>query len=120
MAESAGYAGYVKEGTTTIAGMKSWSCPQVANVGEITDFNSAGLKEFLLLLKEWSGAFEGSLDGTPMTLGATYTLHLGLNGTYEYEGSAIITNIAPGVSVDGVNVISYSFQGTAALTFGEA
>ncbi len=117
MAESAGYAGYVKEGANTIAGMKSWSCPQVANVGDITDFNSSALKEFLLLLKEWSGAFEGSLDGTPMTLGTTYTLHLGLNGDHEYYGSAIITNIAPAVSVDGVNVISYSFQGTAALTF---
>ena len=118
MAEVAGYGGYVESSDgNKVAGMKSWSCPQVANVGEITDFNSSALKEFLLLLKEWSGTFEGSLDGTPLTLGETYELHLGLTGTTEYYGSAIITNIVPSVSVDGVNVISYSFQGTAALTF---
>jgi len=118
MAEVAGYGGYVESSDgNKVAGIKSWSCPQVANVGDKTDFSSSGLKEFLLTLKEWSGTFEGSLDGTPLTLGETYELHLGLTGTTEYYGDAIITNIAPAVSVDGVNVISYSFQGTAALTF---
>ena len=117
MAEIAGKSGYVKEGSNTIAGMKNWTCPQLANVGEITDFQSSGLKEFLLTLKEWSGSFDGSLDGTPLTLGSTYVLHLGLTGTTEYYGSAIITGIIPGVTVDSINVISYSFQGTSTLTF---
>ncbi len=118
MAEVAGYGGYVESAEGVIvAGIKSWTCPQLANVGDITDFQSSGEKEFLLLLKEWSGTFEGSLDGTPLNLGATYELHLGLTGTTEYFGEAIITGINPGVTVDGVNVISYSFQGTAGLTF---
>ena len=117
MAESAGKAGYVKEGANWVVGIKSWTCPQIAGVGDITDFQSSGLKEFILLLKEWSGTFEGSLDGTPLTLGSTYTLHLGLVGTTEYYGSAIITGINPGVSVEGINVISYNFQGTSTLTF---
>jgi len=115
--EIAGYGGYVKEGANTIAGMRGWTCPQLANVGDITDFQSSGLKEFKLTLKEWNGSFDGSLDGTPLNLGATYTLHLGLTGTTEYYGSAIITGINPGVTVDGINVISYSFQGTSTLTF---
>jgi len=117
LAEIAGYGGYVKEGANIIAGMKGWTCPQLANVGDITDFQSSGLKEFKLTLKEWNGSFDGSLDGTPLNLGATYTLHLGLTGTTEYYGSAIITGINPGVTVDGINVISYSFQGTSTLTF---
>ncbi len=117
MSEIAGKSGYVKEGANTIAGMKGWTCPQLANVGDITDFQSSGLKEFLLTLKEWSGTFDGSLDGTPLTLGSTYTLHLGLTGSTEYYGEAIITAINPGVTVDGINVISYSYQGTSTLTF---
>lgn len=115
--EVAGKTGYVKEGSNTIAGIKNWTCPQLANVGDKTDFESSGLKEFLLLLKEWSGTFDGSLDGTPLTLGSTYTLHLGLDDSHEYSGSAIITGINPGVTVDGINVISYSFQGTGAITY---
>jgi hypothetical protein len=117
MAESAGYGGYVKEGSNWVVGMRNWTCPQLANVGEITDFQSSGLKEFKLTLKEWSGGFDGALDGTPLNLGATYTLHLGLTGSTEYYGSAIITGIDPGVTVDGINALSYSFKGTAALTF---
>lgn len=117
MAESAGYGGYVKRNSTVIAGMKTWSVPQLANLGDITDFQSSGLKEFLLLLKEWSGTFEGSLDGTPLTLGTTYELHFGLTGSTEYYGNAIINGITPTTAVDGINTISYSFQGTAGLTF---
>lgn len=117
MAESAGYGGYVKRNSTVVAGMKSWTIPQLANVGDITDFQSSGLKEFILLLKEWSGTFEGSLDGTPLTLGTTYTLHLGLTGSTEYYGSAIITGINPASNVADVNTLAYTFQGTAALTF---
>lgn len=117
MAESAGYGGYVKRNSTVVAGMKSWTCPQLANVGDITDFQSSGLKEFKLLLKEWSGTFEGSLDGTPLTLGTTYTLHLGITGSTEYYGSAIITGINPVTDVAAVNALSYTFQGTSTLTF---
>ena len=118
MAEVAGKNGYVESADgVVVAGMKNWTCPQVANVGEITDFQSTGLKEFLLTLKEWNGSFDGSLDGTPLNLGATYELHLGLIGTIEYYGNAIITAINPGVTVDGINVISYSFQGTSTLNF---
>lgn len=117
MAEVAGKSGYVKEGANTIAGMKNWTCPQLANVGDITDFQSSGLKEFKLTLKEWSGTFDGSLDGTPLNLGATYTLHLGLTGTTEYYGEVIITGIDPNVTVDGINALNYSFQGTSTLTF---
>ena len=93
MAEVAGYDGYVESADgVVVTGMKSWTCPQLANVGDITDFQSSGLKEFKLTLKEWGGTFEGSLDGTPLTLGTTYELHLGLAGTTEYYGDSIITN----------------------------
>lgn len=117
MAEASGKSGYVKEGSNTIAGIKNWTCPQLAGVGDITDFESSGLKEFILLLKEWSGNFDGSWDGAPLTLGSSYTLHLGLNGSHEYYGSAIIKGINPGVAVDGVNTISYDFQGTGSITY---
>lgn len=112
----AGSGGTATKITATL-GLKNWTCPQVANMGDITDFESSGLKEFLLLLKEWSGTFDGSLDGTPLTLGSTYVLCLGMSSSHEYYGSVIISSINPGVTVDGVNALSYSFQGTGLLTY---
>ena len=118
MAEAAGKAGLVKEGSNTIAGMKEWHLDYVANTGETTDFESSGHKEFIICLDEWSGTFAGSLDGTPLTLGTKYTLNLQLTAALKYSGSAFITGVHPGITVDGVNVLSYDFQGTAGLTYG--
>jgi len=118
MAEAAGKSGYVKEGSNIIAGMKSWNLDYVANTGETTDFADSGHKTFIICLDEWSGSFEGNLDGTPMTLGASYTLNLLLTAALRYYGTAFITGVHPKVSVDGVNSISYDFQGTAGLTYG--
>lgn len=118
MSEASGKAGLVKEGSNTIAGMKGWNLDYVANAGDITDFESSGHKEIIICLDEWSGSFEGSLDGTPMTLGSSYTLHLLLTAALEFTGTAYIVGVHPGVTVDGVNTISYDFQGTAGLSYG--
>lgn len=118
MAEAAGKAGAVKEGSNTIAGMKSWNLDYVANPGDITDFESSGHKEFIICLDEWSGAFEGSLDGTPLTLGSSYTLNLLLTASLKYSGTAFITGVHPSVTVDEVNTLTYDFQGTAGLSYG--
>ena len=118
MAEAAGKTGHVKEGSNVIAGMKGWNLDYIANAGDITDFESSGHKEFIICLDEWSGNFEGSLDGTPLTLGAAYTLNLLLTAALKYSGSAYIVGVHPSVTVDGVNTLSYDFQGTAGLSYG--
>ena len=118
MAEAAGKSGHLKQAHTIIAGIKAWALDYVAAPGDITDFESSGHKEFIICLDEWSGTFEGSLDGTPLTLGSAYDVELFINATTGYSGSAFIVGIHPGVNVEGVNVINYDFQGTAGLTYG--
>ena len=118
MAEAAGRAGHVKQNSTIIAGMKSWNLDYVAAPGDITDFASSGHKEFIICLDEWSGNFEGSLDGTPLTLGTKYGLKLLLTAALQYSGDAFIVGVHPSVTVDGVNTLSYDFQGTAGLSYG--
>jgi len=118
MAEAAGKNAHCKQDGNVIAGMKSWNLDYVANPGDITDFESSGHKEFIICLDEWSGNFEGSLDGTPLTLGSAYDVELFINATTGFSGSAYIVGVHPSVNVDGVNVITYDFQGTAGLTYG--
>jgi len=101
----------------TIAGVKSWKLDYVFDVVETTGFDSGGAKTYSPTLKGWSGSFEGYKDGAPLTIGTIVGLELqeSSTSTQQYRGSAIITGLHPSVSVDGLAVVSYDFQGTHGL-----
>lgn len=117
MGKLAGYTGSVYIGSN-IAGIKSWTLDYVMNIAETTGFDSSGHKTFLPTIDEWSGSFEGYKDAAPQTIGTAIDLELreSQTSTQKWAGSAIITAIHPSVSVDGLAIYSYDFQGTAALT----
>lgn len=118
MTEAAGKSGHVKQNSTIIAGMKEWHVDYIANEGDITDFESSGHKEIIVCLDEWSGTIAGSLDGTPLILGTKYNFSFLLTATLRYFGYAYIMGVHPGVTVDGVNVLSYDITGTGELQYG--
>jgi len=100
-----------------IAGVKSWKVDYVFEVVETTGFDSGGARAYVPTLKGWSGSFEGYKDGAPLTIGSVVGLELqeSSTSTQQYRGSAIITGLHPSVSVDGLAVVSYDFQGTHGL-----
>ena len=110
-----GYGGSVYIGSD-IAGIKSWKVDYTFEVVETTGFDSGGAKVYLPGLKGWSGSFEGYKDGAPLTIGTQIALELKESATQKYNGQAIVTGLHPSVSVDGLAVVSYDFQGTAGLT----
>ena len=127
MAHLAGKAGNVYYTTTggtatqaaIVAGMKSWNVDYVGEALETTDFGDSGKKTYIAGLTGWSGSFEGYKDGAAaLTVGSSYVLHLreSATTTQRYTGTAIITGLHAGGSVDGVVTQSWDFQGTGTLT----
>jgi len=55
-----GTGGAVKLGANKIAELSNWSLDLGADDIDITSFDSAGWKEYLAGLKEWSGSLEGN------------------------------------------------------------
>jgi len=114
-----GYAGGVTiAGGSAMAGIKSWKVDYTFDALEGTGFDSSGAKVYTSGLKGWSGSFEGYKDGAPLTIGTEIALVLkeSATDTQKYNGQAIVTGLHPSVSVDGLAVVSYDFQGTAGLT----
>ena len=116
-----GYGGSVYIGSD-IAGIKSWKVDYIFDVVETTGFDSGGAKVYIPGLKGWSGSFEGYKDGFPLTIGTEVALVLKESQTtgQNYYGQAIVTGLHPSVSIDGLAVVSYDFQGTAGLTIATA
>jgi hypothetical protein len=85
---------------------------------DTTGFDSSGHRNYLPGLDGWSGSFEGYKDGAPISIGTEVALLLkqSATATQDWGGQAIITGSHPGISVDGLSVISYDFQGTGAIT----
>lgn len=127
MAAISGKNGSVMIGTHEVAEIKSWSLDIGGEELDITDFSSAGYKEFIRGLTEWSGSFEGNLDMTDtngqyaldakILDGSSVTLKLYTNGTNYYTGTAFITGESPSVAVDGLAEVSFNFRGTEDIDY---
>ncbi len=119
MARLAGTAGSVTvAGAAAKAGIKSWKLDHTFDTLDSTGFDSSGHRNFLPGLDTWSGSFEGYKDGAPLAIGTEIALLLkqSATGTQDWGGQAIITGSHPSMGVDGLSVMSYDFQGTAAIT----
>jgi len=105
-----------------VAGIRSWAIDYVVDTLEVTDFASAGYKEYIIAGSGWSGTFEGYKDGAPLTIGSQYGIELAESATTTqmWLGNAIITGVHASVSQDGVISYSYDFQGTGNLTVASA
>jgi len=119
MAHLAGKSGYVDTGSA-VAGIKSWTIDYTSDALESTDFACAGVKEYIVGGKGWSGSFEGYKEGIEQILTADaaspITLALYESATAFWTGSAIITGVHSSASHDGVVSVSYDFVGVAGLT----
>lgn len=122
MSEVVGKTATVKIGGNVIVGIKSWTIDFGADVLDKTDFQDGGHRSFLAGLDGWTGSFEGY--GQPgwslsCNVGSTYggSFYVDKVGGSYYSGSIIITGAHPAVTVDGLDTISYDFQGTGALVY---
>ena len=121
-----GKDGGVYIGTNKVAELSNWSLDLGADTPETTNFDSAGWKQFIAGLKEWSGSAEGNwkmgdTSGQKAIQdawlnGVALNLEFRLNATNKYVGSALVTSIGVETPVDDKISISIEFQGTGALT----
>lgn len=121
MAEVVGKNARMYMGRVRIDGIRDWTIDYTVDTVEVTDFGDAGVKQFLANLSGWSGSFNGfgqpgwtahALAGTKY-LGSFF---ISASTGSSYTGSVLITGASPSVAVDGAAVVSYTFQGTGALT----
>jgi len=100
-----------------VAGIRAWSLDVAANVEDSTSYSDGQDKVFTVTQMEWSGSFDGFKDGAPLAIGTVVALELreSSTATQQWRGSAIITNLRPAVTVDGLVMYSYDFRGIHAL-----
>ena len=101
----------------SVAGIRSWKLDRKYDTQDTTGFDSAGHRTFLPVLSGWSGSFDGFKDGAPLAIGTVVGLELqeSATATQQYRGIAILSGSHPAVSVDGLAVTSYDFQGVGPI-----
>ena len=126
MAKISGYDGQFTFGTSTVSDVAhniiSWSAEIACDALEVTGFKDDGDRTYIRGLRGWTATAEGLVDATNSIAatvpGTAAALKLYVNATNYYGGSALCTGASPSVSVDGVETISFSFQGLSDLTYG--
>ena len=110
------------EALKVLDGIKSWTLDYTADTLEVTDFDSSGIKAYIIGASGWSGSFEGFKDGAPLSIGSEVYLVLGESTTAynTWIGKVVITGAHPQVSFDGLVTYSYDFTGTGALEMPSA
>ncbi len=120
MARLAGYGGSVLIGTVAQTGMREWTLDYTVNVLDGRGFDDAGLPNPVMGAKTWGGAFSGPKDGMPISVFSAVALSLKESATQSWTGSAVISEVHPAVSVDGLVEYSYTFVGSGTLTVAAA
>jgi len=120
-----GENGDVLVGTHTVAEIGNWSLALSRSTTDVPVFSTSREKT-ICGPYDWSGSFSGSwyMDDTAgqkalydaLTGGTTVTLHLSIDGTDEYTGSAYITAINVETPHDGIISVSFDYEGTGSLT----
>jgi len=127
MAVFTGKNGVVQNGANAIAEVRSYSLSQTADTTESTSMGDSA-KTYEATLTDFSGTIDVYFDDTDtngqvaMTVGSTITLNLApegsASGAYKLSGSAIITDKSITASHDGIVEMTFSVQGSGALTIG--
>lgn len=126
-----GFSGSCTIGGDTITQAKAWSLTLSQETTDVTNFSSNGWKESEATLKSWSGSitviFDGGADAgqasliAGVTSGSTVALVLltsasGAGTSEKFSGNAIVTSMPITNDVNGIIEVSFSFEGTGALT----
>ena len=126
-----GYSGSCEIGPNVITEAKIWSLSVSQDTADTTNFSSDGWKESTPTLKGWNGSitvlFDGGSDAGQADLiaGATSGTSVSLvlitdasgSGTAEkFAGNAIITAMPITNDVNGILEVTFTFEGTGALT----
>ncbi len=120
MASVAGKNGSVTF-TGLTAGTKSWALTYTGEVVDTTKYSDQPTRTFLGTVTTWSATVTGFFDtaNTAKPLdSATLTLTVTTGETY--SGTAIMTTMNPGSTVDGVTTCDWTFQGSGVLTITSA
>jgi len=116
MAKAAGTEGSMTYTGITV-GIFNWTLDWVGEALETTTFASSGNREYTGGLKGWTATAEGFEDSTNTAdVLDSAALTLTVTSGVTYSGTALIVGKSPGTSVDGMAMVTYSFQGTGALT----
>ncbi len=143
MAAFSGKQGSVEfnNAVTPIANVLSWTIDATADVADATVMSAVAYtaathwKDFEIGFKDWTGTVECLLDDSGLdpdldtdfaqdTNGLTLTLFAGMISTDQqegatvrkYEGNALITGISVNVDKNDVVKVTYTFQGSGALS----
>jgi len=125
MAHKTGKNGQVTSEATVVAGCDNWSLDTEGDVVETTDYESAGVKDFIPANIGWSGSFELNYDtaqdiaNDPPNIneGEVVALELFIDHVAgaKLSGDAIITGTTTTVPQPDKIRITVTYQGTGAL-----
>lgn len=127
-----GVGGGVKNGSSTILNINTWSIDiKVSTVDTISFGSVGGWNTRISTFKDWTAKVDGKTDASDTTgqlalingLGSTFTLEFDVGSVVsngKWSGTGILTGIAPKSDASGMNEIGYTFEGTGALTFATA
>lgn len=126
----AGKKGTLSYGGGNVATIMTWSLDVPTDMLDVTSFTTSApqWRSFIDGLSQWSGSFDGPFDPsstgqddlitntlTPST--AAIVLELDQTGGGKFNGSCFISNGSFNASIDDLTGVSFSFQGTGALSY---
>jgi predicted secreted protein len=121
MARVAGKSGSATINSVTYNGVTSWEIDYKGAAIDTTGMDSAGVKEFVGGLTEWSGSLDLNWDvsqAPPAPASIFPAVFLtGGSGSYDsWAGNVLVTSVKSSVPLDGVCKLAIAFQGTGALS----
>lgn len=124
MAQFAGKNGILKSGTTQIGEIRSFTIDESSDVAESTSMGDSA-RSYIQTLTQFSGTIDAYLDFADsgqdtLTIGSSVTANFfpdgDTTGDVKLSGTIIVTGVSKTQSFDGIAEVSFSFQGTGALT----
>lgn len=121
-----GVGGGVKNSSALVANINNWALNIKADTVDTIAFGSAGgWNTKISTFKDWSCTFDGKTDPSDTAgqvalingLGNTFTLQFDIDSTHHWAGSGILTGVNPKSDASGMNEISFSAEGTGAITY---
>ena len=124
MAVFSGNKGMVYAGASQVANVTNWSLTVEA---DNLDSSAMGTewRTFITGIKQWSGTIDAHWDLTDTAQKALFdaltgstlvSLKLYVDSTRNFSGAAMITSADTTVPFDGIETITFNFQGNGALT----
>lgn len=126
MATFKGKDGVVKVGSNAIGEIRNFSVEESADTIEDTSMGDTA-RTYVDSLTQFTASIDALFDDgdtaqTALTIGSSATFSFlpegDSSGKYSLSGSGIVTGISRSQSYDGLVEISFSLQGSGALTIG--